>query len=748
MVTLTAGMDIGDAKETIAGVTSYTINSNLIKHRSHFLMNIPTYIPADPTKQPSTLDFFLTNVSQNISAVKVVNDLSSDHLPIVCIVNLSYDMVENLHYSYSKANWHQFSKFINRNLPRSVDFNEITDNNQIDNMINVFNNTIKLGIEASVPKCRSASTIKPLPNNILILIQFRNIYRRNWKRYRDVNDHRAMSRLNKSIAYELSQFRNKSWNNMLSTLDKSSSAFWKVSKMLKKKYTNIPTLKHNNVVCYTKLEKAEVLAHTFKMNHDISVNLSDSTTISEVNNVVNQIKYTSPNPQVSYYTSRDKVSVLIKNLKNKKSPGLDGINNKCLKNIPNKGISYLTNIFNACLKLCYFPCSWKISKTIPILKSNKPVESPLSYRPISLLSSISKILERIIKEKLTKFIDANNILPSQQFGFRSEHNTSQPLLKIRKLVKNNFQDGKSTGMVLLDIKAAFDSVWHNGLIYKLKRLDFPMELIKIIQSFLQNRSFNVYLGATCSQQINITAGCPQGSCLSPILYNIFTADIPIFTNCITSIFADDTSILSSDIYSARIISNLQSALIGLSNYFQKWKIVINPEKTQAIYFTRRRKTCYIPQSSLRFLNHDIPWENNVKYLGVMMDTKLNFKDHIPYIVDKINKIVRILYPLINRKSELNIDNKKLIIKSIFHPIMFYCCPVWFTSAKCHLSKLQVSQNKLLKMIFKLPWHYSTHRLHNLAGFELIHDKIERLTQNFNRKCIFSQYLHINELISS
>ena len=247
-------------------------------------------------------------------------------------------------------------------------------------MINIFNNTIKLGIEASVPKCRSASTIKPLPNNILILIQFRNIYRRNWKRYRDVNDHRAMSRLNKSIAYELSQFRNKSWNNMLSTLDKSSSAFWKVSKMLKKKYTNIPTLKHNNVVCYTKLEKAEVLAHTFKMNHDISVNLSDSTTISEVNNVVNQIKYTSPNPQVSYYTSRDKVSVLIKNLKKKKSPGLDGINNKCLKNIPNKGISYLTNIFNACLKLCYFPCSWKISKTIPILKSNKSFESPLSYR--------------------------------------------------------------------------------------------------------------------------------------------------------------------------------------------------------------------------------------------------------------------------------------------------------------------------------------------------------------------------------
>lgn len=108
-----------------------------------------------------------------------------------------------------------------------------------------------------------------------------------------------------------------------------------------------------------------------------------------------------------------------------------------------------------------------MSKTIPILKPNKPSNTPTSYRPISLLSSLSKILEKIIKEKILKFIDENNILPSQQFGFRKEHNTSQPLLKIKNMVQNNFESGKSTGMVLIDIKSAFDSVWHNGLIFKL-----------------------------------------------------------------------------------------------------------------------------------------------------------------------------------------------------------------------------------------------------------------------------------------
>lgn len=507
-------------------------------------------------------------------------------------------------------------------------------------------------------------------------------------------------------------------------------------------------LKHNNVIYYTQQEKADILAQNFNLNHNISTHLSDYGTVSEVDDVANQIRLTNPSPQNSYFITLDKIVEIIKSLRNKKSPGLDGINNQCLKNLPKKGLSYLTTILNACLKLSYFPCIWKNSKTIPILKPSKTADSPLSYRPISLLSSVSKILEKIIKEKLMKFIDTNEILPSQQFGFRTEHNTSQPLFKIRKLVKNNFSNAKSTGMILLDIKSAFDSVWHNGLIFKLQHFNFPIEVIKIVQNYLSNRSFTVYLGKTCSQQINVTAGCPQGSCLSPILYNIFTADIPTFLNCVTSIFADDTAILSSDIFSANVMLNLQRALSDITKYFNKWNIMINPEKTQAIYFTRKRKQCFIPQSLLRFMTHDIPWENNVKYLGVMLDTKLNFNNHIPYIINKINKITRIMYPLINKKSELNIQNKKLIMKAIFHPVLFYCAPVWSTSAKCHLAKLQVAQNKLLKMIFRLPWHYSTRRLHALANFELVKDKVERLTSNFSGRCQSSRYTHINELISS
>ena len=232
-------------------------------------------------------------------------------------------------------------------------------------MITEFNHIIQMAIDESVPKCIILPTTKPLPNNILIMKQIRNVYRRNWKRYRDPYDHQQMTQLNKNITKEINQFRNQSWNYMLSTLDKSSSPFWKVSKILKKKTKSVPTLKHNNNVYYTSQEKSEILAQNFKLNHSISSNLSDTNTVTEVDDVANQLRLIDQTPLNTYFISKNSIKNIVQKLNNRKAPGLDGINNKCLKNLPIKGIKFITVIINACLKLCYFPISWKISKTSP-----------------------------------------------------------------------------------------------------------------------------------------------------------------------------------------------------------------------------------------------------------------------------------------------------------------------------------------------------------------------------------------------
>lgn len=129
----------------------------------------------------------------------------------------------------------------------------------------------------------------------------------------------------------------------------------------------------------------------------------------------------------------------------------------------------------------------------------------------------------------------------------------------------------------------------------------------------------------------------------------------------------------------------------------------------------------------------------------MLDLRLYFKCHIPYIVNKIDIACWALYPLINRKSFLNISNKRIILKIIFHAIMFYEAPLWANSARCHIKNLQIAENKVLKMMYNLPWWYSTNSLHSLADVELVAVKLNRLTQNFNAKCLNSEFSHIYEL---
>ena len=331
-----------------------------------------------------------------------------------------------------------------------------------------------------------------------------------------------------------------------------------------------------------------------------------------------------------------------------------------------------------------------------------------------------------------------NLLPPQQFGFRTQHNTVQPLARIHRLVKENYSENKSTGMILLDVKAAFDSVWHEGLIHKMMKARFHCSLTKIIKSFLTNRSFQVHIEDKQSNIFNLPAGCPQGSVLSPILYNIYTHEFPELPSATSSIFADDTAIISSRILASEIINNLQTSIEIVTSYFNKWKIKLNSSKTQAIFFTRKRRAVFTPQTQIRMENVDIPWELNVKYLGVILDSKMTFKAHISYTVDKHNKLVKLLYPFINRKSSMSLENKMIIVKVIFHAVMFYAAAVWSKTAKCH-------QNKLLKIIHDLPWYFSTAELHNITGIELITDKIERLTNNFIDKCLNSTITHINSL---
>lgn len=269
------------------------------------------------------------------------------------------------------------------------------------------------------------------------------------------------------------------------------------------------------------------------------------------------------------------------------------------------------------------------------------------------------------------FIIDRRIFPDEQFGFRGHHSKSHQVLRICQHVKENRALGKSTGLVLLDIEKAFDSVWHNGIVYKMIDFGFPLYLIKTIQSFLTNRRFRVYVNSKASSLQHVYAGVPQGSVLGPVLYNVYTSDFPRLPACGTAIYADDTGIFSSHEFSLNIETNLQNAIRILVDYFNKWKIKLNAGKVQSIFFSRKRKSCYLPSNPLNVCGVRVDWKPSVKYLGIHLDEKLTFKEHISNTINKVNIATKMLYLFINRKSILCSFNKIVIHKVIFQAILLY-----------------------------------------------------------------------------
>lgn len=702
----------------------------------------PTLVPSNINSNPSVLDFFITNAPEKFSAAITGNNLSSDHLPVFATYDSSYDLRLNYTFNYKSTNWKDFKKYINDNILRFFRL-PLNTKDDIDDFVNEFTLFLQIAIDVCVPKrLKTNYFVKKLPKCILNLIRLRNTSRRNWIRYRLTHFKAEINFLNKIIKERVFQFRNNSWNHMLKSLRKASTKMWNISKILKRKGSCIPCLKDNGIIYTTNLQKADVLAQQFLGNHHISSNLGSTSFTNEVRNSMNILNtYDSDHPVISVNTIKN----IIKSSKNKSSPGIDGIPNLILKNLPAKGFEILALLFNACLKIGYFPLAWKRSKTVPIPKPGKINSQPASYRPISLLNTMSKVLEKCLKEIIVDFIESSNILPPQQYGFREEHNTVQPLVRIKKLVKQNFIEGKSTAMVLLDVKAAFDSVWHDGLVYKLIKLGLNLSIVKIVKSFLTDRSFRVHIGIVTSDTYCIPAGCPQGSCISPILYNLYTHDFPYLSCCDASMFADDTAILSSNIYAADILSDLQDSVNNVVEYFNKWKIMINPLKSQSIFFTRRRKSCFVPQTKIKINGLEVEWETTVRYLGVVLDNKLLFNAHISYVINRLNLTTKTLYAFINRKSKLNIENKLLIFKVVFHSILFYAAPAWHNTSECHIKRLQVSQNKILKMMYNLPNYYSTLRLHSLHNIPFVKDKIHFITNKFFNKCSYSRYDHIKSI---
>jgi len=269
------------------------------------------------------------------------------------------------------------------------------------------------------------------------------------------------------------------------------------------------------------------------------------------------------------------------------------------------------------------PSIWKHAQIILIHKPGKPPENSSSYRPISLLSVIGKLFEKILLKRITKIATVNKIIPDFQFGFKSKHSTIHQLHRVVDQISSAFESKQICIGIFLDIAQAFDRVWHPGLLFKLKSF-LPAPYYLLIKSYLNQRTFVTKINGTFSNSQIATAGVPQDSDIAPFLFNVFTSDLPLNENTLLGTFPDDTAILATDKNPIHAAQKIQNHLNVLNNWFHDWKIQVNPSKSSQITFTLRSLEC--PATFIG--NEQIPSSTQTKYLGLILDKRLIWGPHL------------------------------------------------------------------------------------------------------------------------
>ncbi|GFW38622.1 probable RNA-directed DNA polymerase from transposon X-element [Trichonephila clavipes] len=626
--------------------------------------------------------------------INSLHELSSDHNPVM----LNFTLKLNKDVTNPRAvhtNWPLFSNYLNTKLSLfNYHPNSINSNSDIDQKISEFTDTV------APPHSHASRPIETLrksftPHHIHKLIKQKNQYRNLYHRTLDPHYKTLYNRAQKNVKKELKNYTNENWTARLQALSTQDNSLWAVQKIFKNKRSDIPSLHCTTGTAITDQQKANILAESilenFTENERHNNDFDEEDEI--VNNTVKAFISHPPLPTAETAYPSEIISY-IKSSNAKKAPGKDGISNRMTKNFTLKAILILTILINKILKHNYFPKIWKEAIIFPILKPGKSKNNPASYRPISLLSTLSKITESIILTRLKNIININNIINPNQYGFTNKLSTLHPLLNLTEAISEGFQRKKSTGAVFLDIQKAFDRVWLTGLTFKLITYNIPPPLICLLHSYNSDRSYQVRVKDTLSNTKNICCGVAQGSLLGPLLFNLYINDIPDYSLTKLNMFADDTAVHTTYKRISSVTYALNKHLKLLEKYYDQWKISINVEKSAAVIFTKKRK---LPPPPTMY-NTTIPWSQSTKYLGIIFDKNLTWRTHIQHTRNKFRKIMFKLYPLIGRNSELSRDNKVLLFTAVMRPILAYGCPVWGYAAKTNINILDTLQNSTIRMI--------------------------------------------------
>lgn len=416
----------------------------------------------------------------------------------------------------------------------------------------------------------------------------------------------------------------------------------------------------------------------------------------------------------------DMVSKLINASCKDQQAGIDNIDGKFLK----MAVSYISHpichIFNVSLKSGIFPQVWKEAKIIPLPKDKKKTFTPSNSRPISLLPALSKIFEKIVFNQIQFYFSENNLLTEFQHAYRKGFSTCTALTQMTDDWLREIDNKKICGAVLLDFTAAFDVIDHGLLLQKLERYGFKTSALNWFNSYLTNRSQKVYFNGSFSSSVNVDCGVPQGSCLGPLLYSIFTNDLPLAVqNAKIVMYADDTSIYTSAKTSAELTHVLNKVLGAIERWIKQNRLVLNISKTKSIVFGSSHSLSHDSALNLGINKEQIEQVKEVKLLGVIIDSRLSWSKQIDHMVKKMSSGLALL----RRSGQfLTQELRKRIVCSLVLAQMDYCNIVWSNATKDHLTKLQRVQNKAARLVLQCSYTTNINYMHSVLQWLRVEDR--------------------------
>ena len=406
------------------------------------------------------------------------------------------------------------------------------------------------------------------------------------------------------------------------------------------------------------------------------------------------------------------VLCIIDGLKNKKSKGVDGLSTNFIKSIKNGLALPLSILINHSMSDGMFPDMMKVSKTIALYKkSDKTL--PENYRPIALLSSFSKLFEKAFCHRLISFLNEYNILNPSQYGFRKKRSTSQAVLEFYLNALNASLNNQQMLAVFIDFSKAFDTISHDILLKKLSCYGVRGPPLNWIKSYLSNRCLFVEHDGKRSNDFALKPfGVPQGSVIGPLLFLVYANDLlGCVEHCKAISFADDTTLFITGSDLSSLSRQMNSDLAVVDDWCLANSLALNAKKCEYMVFNEKATDRNNINFQISVQGNDIKRVSKFKLLGVIVDERLTWKDHINYISSKISQG---LYGMRRVKHYVSRETLTKIYYAFVHSHLSFGNAIWGNTFDKYLNQLVVLQKKAVRIIHNAPYNAHTHPLFSLS----------------------------------